>query len=105
MSAYRDKILGSKSNNIYENLRNKICIFSHNQDRSRSRRFVPTFKEFVAFILHENDEGNRLDEHWAPVYSFCNPCQVKIWHLTAFYQSKKLLNTLLLRKLEAGVSV
>ena len=94
MSAYRDKILRSKSNYIYENLRNKIRIFSHNQDPSRS----PTFEEFVAFILHENDEGNRLDEHWAPVYSFCNPCQVKIWHLTAFYQSKKLLNTLLLRK-------
>jgi hypothetical protein len=36
----------------------------------------PTFSEFVEFILRENEEGKVLDEHWMPVYRFCNPCQV-----------------------------
>ena len=41
------------------------------------KKLVPTFKEFVSFVLDEAREGNELDMHWTPVYSFCNPCQVR----------------------------
>merc|ERR1719331_1502085 len=39
---------------------------------------IPTFKEFVSFVIDEFRSGNELDMHWAPAYSFCNPCQVNL---------------------------
>lgn len=48
------------------------------------KKLVPTFKEFVSFILDEVREGHELDMHWTPVYSFCNPCQVDFSHLVKF---------------------
>ena len=58
-----------------------------NRNRSHSKelilppvkKLVPTFKEFVSFVLDEAELGHELDMHWTPVYSFCNPCQV--WKL------------------------
>jgi len=42
------------------------------------------FGEFVEYILRENDGGKVLNEHWIPVYKFCNPCQVIFFELIAF---------------------
>ena len=56
MSAYLDKIAGTGS----------------------------SFSEFVKFVLREEDEGMELDMHWAPVYSFCNPCQVNFTDIVMF---------------------
>ena len=44
-------------------------------------RLVPTFREFVTYILDEVEQGRGLDEHWTPVYSFCTPCQVNFTHV------------------------
>ena len=38
--------------------------------------FIPTFSEFVKYIVKENADGRKPDMHWAPVYKFCTPCQV-----------------------------
>ena len=35
-------------------------------------------------MLDEVKEGNDLDMHWTPVYSFCNPCQLNLTHIIKF---------------------
>jgi len=60
------------------------------------KKLVPTFKEFVSFVLDEAREGNELDMHWTPVYSFCNPCQVNWTHLVKF-ETMDLDSTTLLK--------
>ena len=76
VSAYRDKILGRPA---YKNLNRKILFHQRSvQEFKKAIRLGlrPTFSEFVQYILDENDRGELLDEHWIPVYRFCNPCQV-----------------------------
>ena len=46
--------------------------------RQLPSKYVPTFAEFVRYILEQAELGHEPDMHWAPVYSFCNPCQVNI---------------------------
>ena len=41
----------------------------------------PSFTELVKYIVDEVKEGNELDMHWTPAYSFCNPCQVNLTHI------------------------
>ena len=56
-----------------------------NPKRFRRRaRIIPTFKEFVTYVLDEAREGHQLDMHWTPVFSFCNPCQVNLTHIIKF---------------------
>ena len=45
---------------------------------------IPTFTEFARFIVDESRAGNDLNDHWKPVYSVCNPCQVNITHIIKF---------------------
>ena len=45
---------------------------------------IPTFTEFLRYIVDESRAQHHLNEHWAPVYSFCNPCQVNITHIIKF---------------------
>lgn len=35
----------------------------------------PTFSQFVSYVLDEEKEGRIHNEHWAPYYRFCSPCQ------------------------------
>ena len=46
-----------------------------------AKQLVPTFKEFVTYILDQVKIGQNLDMHWTPAYLFCNPCQVNFTHL------------------------
>ncbi|TDG45793.1 hypothetical protein AWZ03_007748 [Drosophila navojoa] len=76
LSAYRNKLEGNR-NSFYKALGTKIV----HRYRRRSLNVVfprcgPTFEEFVRFLIQEHAAGNRFDEHWAPVYSFCTPCSV-----------------------------
>lgn len=76
LSAYRNKLEGNR-NSFYKALGTKIV----HRYRRRSLnvafpRCGPTFEEFVRFLIQEHAAGNRFDEHWAPVYSFCTPCSV-----------------------------
>ena len=114
ISGYRDKIVGALAGSLHHKLNRNILInyrglspkelvrmqsikkVDRLQRRRRYmssrnarplppvRRLVPTFKEFVSFILDEVEQGRDLDMHWTPVYSFCNPCQVNFTHLVKF---------------------
>lgn len=36
----------------------------------------PTFKEFLLFLIKNYKSGQRFDEHWSPIYTFCTPCSI-----------------------------
>lgn len=40
------------------------------------RAIVPSFPQFVQFLLDEAARGQKLDEHWTPMSQFCTPCLV-----------------------------
>ena len=91
VSAYRDKIFGALPNSFHDKMGRKIVmkyrniyIPPKNYRTRRRQRVIPTFKEFVNYVVDEFDTGNELDMHWTPVYSFCNPCQVNLTHLIKF---------------------
>lgn len=87
VSAYRDKIKGALTNSHHDKMGRKILVkYRHINPKRfrRHRRMIPTFKEFVRYVLDESYAGNELDMHWAPVYSFCNPCQVNLTHIIKF---------------------
>ena len=86
ISAYRDKIVGAYRNSFHDKMRKDIVVkYRHISPSSyRHGESIPTFKEFVSYILDEFHSGRELDMHWAPVYSFCNPCQVNLTHIIMF---------------------
>lgn len=80
LSAYRDKIESTKQK-FYKALRCRI------QQKARTKRTLdcqPTFPEFVDYLLEERAKGNAPNEHWAPYYSFCSPCQVAFDYVLRF---------------------
>ena len=97
VSAYRDKIKGALPNSYHDKMGRKILFkYRHiNPKRIRHRRIIPTFKEFVKYILDESYAGHELDMHWTPVYSFCNPCQVNLTHIIKFETFDRDTNALL----------
>jgi len=93
VSSYKDKIAGALPGTVHDKLRRKITLKYRNEEdlpkdiqglpslpkvRHLPVEFIPTFTEFVQHVLDEEDVHHEPDMHWAPVYSFCNPCQVKI---------------------------
>ena len=86
ISAYRDKIIGAFRNSLHDKLNKKIVVkYRHILPKNyRHGVTVPTFKEFVSYILDESHAGHELDMHWTPAYSFCNPCQVNLTHIIKF---------------------
>ena len=90
VSGYRNKFLRPDHNlsNKYQVIKD-ILVKYRNQTYNKINITLksyeePTFTEFVRYILDESRAGNRLDEHWAPVYSFCNPCQLNFTHIIKF---------------------
>ena len=80
VSAYREKIYGALPKTLHDKLRRRIT-----QDfrgvpvpkmRNLPEAFIPTFSEFVQYLVRESKKGKDPEMHWAPAYSFCNPCQV-----------------------------
>lgn len=39
---------------------------------------IPTFPEFVEFILENVRQKRALDMHWTPITQFCTPCMFDI---------------------------
>ncbi|XP_069971152.1 carbohydrate sulfotransferase 11 [Penaeus vannamei] len=89
VSGYRDKILSGSR--FYSKLARTIIkqypelgpgetrerpkswgVFGKNVPRS----VVPSFPQFVQFLLDEAARGQKLDEHWTPMSQFCTPCLV-----------------------------
>ena len=80
VSAYRDKIHGALPGTLHDKLRRRITRDYRGvpvpKTRSLPEKFIPTFREFVEYLVVEFSKGKVPDMHWAPVYSFCHPCQV-----------------------------
>ena len=84
VSGYRDKILGAIPSSYHDIMCRDIIARYRGMDPKQYRAKVttpPTFTEFVRYILDEEKSGKEVDMHWAPVYSFCNPCQVNLTHI------------------------
>ena len=86
ISAYRDKIVGAFRNSLHDKLNKEIIVkYRHILPKNyRHSVTVPTFKEFVSYIIDEYKAGKELDMHWTPAYSFCNPCQINLTHIIKF---------------------
>jgi len=93
VSSYKDKIVGALPGTLHDKLRRKITLrYRPGSELPKDNRgvpvlprvrrlpakYLPTFVEFVRHVLEESEAGHEPDMHWAPVYSFCNPCQVNI---------------------------
>ena len=84
VSGYRDKILGAIPFSYHDIMCRNIIARYRGMDPKRYRAKLttpPTFTEFVRYILDEVKSGKEVDMHWAPVYRFCNPCQVNLTHI------------------------
>ena len=79
LSGYRNKI-------IYESIKHKggkyyqiaITILStyRGEGNYNLGETMPSFTEFVTYILDTYDTSGKFDMHWAPVVDFCSVCQV-----------------------------
>ncbi|KAK8401468.1 hypothetical protein O3P69_002904 [Scylla paramamosain] len=88
VSGYRDKILSG--NRYYSKLSRTVAktyqgLASSVKDREwkwpkagrpSGAKVIATFPQFVQFLLDETSKGNKLDEHWIPMSTFCTPCLV-----------------------------
>ena len=80
ISAYREKIQGALPGTLHDKLRRRITTDFRGVAVPKTRKlpvkFIPTFREFVQYLIREFSNDKVPEMHWAPVYSFCNPCQV-----------------------------
>ena len=80
ISAYREKIQGALPGTLHDKLRRRITTDFRGVAVPKTRKlpvkFIPTFREFVHYLIREFSNDKVPEMHWAPVYSFCNPCQV-----------------------------
>jgi len=89
VSAYRDKIQNAFPRSEHDKIRRKIIERYRNVTIPKtslrlSQSFIPTFSEFVRFIVEEHESGSVLDMHWSPVHSFCTPCQFNLTDIVLF---------------------
>ena len=76
ISAYRDKLECGR-NRYYKPLGRKIVKqIRRTAPSSQHCSKAPSFAEFLQYVIQQHEQGNRLDEHWAPVNSFCTPCSL-----------------------------
>ncbi|XP_042208958.1 carbohydrate sulfotransferase 12-like [Homarus americanus] len=88
ISAFRDK-LETDRNEFYKSLRCQIKLnFGDGRRtgklRGWSRDCLPSFSEFIEYLLDEEAHGRSPNEHWAPYYRFCSPCQVHFTYILHF---------------------
>ncbi|XP_045594046.1 LOW QUALITY PROTEIN: carbohydrate sulfotransferase 11 [Procambarus clarkii] len=88
VSGYRDKI--HSGNRYYSRLSRAIMkqypqlkpetlaprSFRSFFGRAGPLSVVPSFPQFIQFLIDENAKGAKLDEHWTPMNRFCTPCLV-----------------------------
>ena len=53
----------------------------------KHKKTVPTFSEFIEYVLDLYEKNGEIDMHWAPVVNFCSVCKVrKLFNMIFFYQ-------------------
>ena len=77
-SGFKDKIIGAIKGSYHDKMAQKILENTRGLPKNeyKFKETVPTFAEFVEFVLDEYDRNGDVDMHWAPVVDFCSVCQV-----------------------------
>jgi len=89
-SGFKDKILQSRKTSYYGQISEKILEKYRNSQKRKSRKYiedkddVPTFSEFIEYVLDNYEENNEIDMHWAPVVNFCSVCNIQYTHVLDF---------------------
>ncbi|XP_055295890.1 carbohydrate sulfotransferase 11 isoform X2 [Sitodiplosis mosellana] len=111
LSGYRNK-LESRRNKYYKLLGDHIIKDFRKGNKRKPPG--PTFKEFILFLIDNYKKGERFDEHWTPIYSFCTPCSINYTLIakvetfqrdTEYIIRQSGLETLLLNKMPAGKKI
>ena len=78
-SGFNEKIIGAIKGSYHDKMAQKILetVRGIPKNMYKFKVTVPTFAEFVEFILDEYDRNGEVDMHWAPVVDFCSVCQVR----------------------------
>ena len=78
LSGYRNKILGAYKGSHHDKLSRKILETYRGlpKHKYKFRKTIPTFSEFVSYMLDTHEQAGEVDMHWAPVVDFCSVCQV-----------------------------
>ena len=64
----------------------------------KHKKTVPTFSEFIEYVLDLYEKNGEIDMHWAPVVNFCSVCKVrKNFLIYFFYQIKPMHQDIILR--------
>ena len=59
----------------------------------KHKKTVPTFSEFIEYVLDLYEKNGEIDMHWAPVVNFCSVCKVSTLFYTFFiYERRKIAN-------------
>ena len=77
-SGYQNKILrafkGSHHDKMSQKILEKYRGISHKM--YQYKKTIPTFSEFVDYVLDKFEQEGEIDMHWAPVVDFCSVCKV-----------------------------
>ncbi|KAF7492451.1 Carbohydrate sulfotransferase 14 [Sarcoptes scabiei] len=95
VSAFKDKAERDRDQEryFYRNYWNPILDHLHGHQRNRSLdNETITFKEFVEEILLKTDPY-KYDEHWAPVWTRCEPCLVHYDFIGKLEESRRDFQT------------
>lgn len=76
LSGYKDKIEHALPHSLHKKLGNQIIMKyrTNGLKGSFGKSKVPTFQEFVLYLLDCVKDGETLDMHWTPITEFCTPC-------------------------------
>ncbi|XP_069952928.1 carbohydrate sulfotransferase 11-like isoform X2 [Cherax quadricarinatus] len=81
LSSYRDKI-ESTAQYYFRSLR---CTIKNKFSQVNFiGKCIPTFSEFVDYLIDEADNNRPFNEHWAPYYTFCSTCQLHFDYILHF---------------------
>ena len=87
LSGYRNKIVESTKykGSIHYKIAKTILSTYRGKGNYKLEETMPSFAEFVTYILDTYDSSGEFDMHWAPVVDFCSVCQVLITFCTSIY--------------------
>ena len=83
LSGYRNKII-EKPRGKYLQIVKTILSTYRGETNYKLGKTIPSFSEFVRYILDTNNNTGEIDMHWAPVVEFCSVCKVNFTHIIDF---------------------
>ena len=54
------------------------------KEKYKHSKTVPTFSEFIVYVLDNYEKNKDIDMHWSPVVDFCSVCKVHFTHVLDF---------------------